>query len=256
MATSPLIKAIVGSTQSKYAAWAITLTILVLCVSVLVTQTEIPMGKRLLGVLFMILITVPGVILSLVELTCLVTGGSWKTNWWCWLLAWIIAVIVIVWCLVIIVTTFNTILTYTNANKKIIESKVPATEEESNDFAENILDNADSIASTIKIDTPEDNYRVDAAVEVPADVSDDMDDMMMQEEVDLDKELDSMDIDSLDLDSQVFVENADGTIEAFSNCSSKKNHDHLEKFKNKKLKRKEKFTNKKKVGKKVGKKGV
>lgn len=251
MATSPLIKAIVGSTQSKYAAWAISLTILVLCVSVLVTQTEIPMGKRLLGVLFMILITVPGVVLSLVELTCLVTGGSWKTNWWCWLLAWIIAIIVIVWCLVIIVTTFNTILTYTNANKKIIESKVPATEEESNDFAENVLDNVDSIASaTVKMDTPEDNYRVDG-VEVGADVSDEMDDMLMQEEADLDKELDAVDLDSLDLDSELFVENADGTMEAFSNCSSKKNHDHLEKFKNKKIKRKEKFTNKKKVGKKA-----
>ena len=250
MATSPLIKAIVGSTQSKYAAWAISLTILVLCVSVLVTQTEIPVGKRLLGVLFMILITVPGVILSLVELTCLVTGGSWKTNWWCWLLAWIIAIIVIVWCLVIIVTTFNTILTYTNANKKIIESEVPATEEESNDFAENVLENAANIASTpVKMDTPEDNYGVDE-VEVGPDVSDEMDDMMMQEEVDLDKELESEDIDSFDLDSEVFVENPDGKIEAFSNCS-KKNHDHLEKFKNKKLKRKEKFTNKKKVGKKV-----
>ena len=126
MATSPLIKAIVGSTQSKYAAWAISLTILVLCVSVLVTQTEIPVGKRLLGVLFMILITVPGVILSLVELTCLVTGGSWKTNWWCWLLAWIIAIIVIVWCLVIIESMWvgGAIKIAGNANFCAIEDKI------------------------------------------------------------------------------------------------------------------------------------
>lgn len=141
MASNPLVKAIVGSTQSKYAAWAIALTILVLCIAILVMQTDVPIGKRLLGVLFMLLITVPGVALSLVELTCLVTGGSWKTNWWCWLLAWVIAILVILWCIIIIVTTFNTVLTYTDASKKLANNN-SASEEEANDFAETILDNS------------------------------------------------------------------------------------------------------------------
>lgn len=156
MASNPLMKAIVGSTQSKYVAWAISITILVLCVSILVTQTDIPIGKRLLAVLFMILITVPGVVLSLIEITCLVTGGSWKTNWWCWLLAWIIAGVVIVWCVLTIVATFNSIVTYTNATKNLKKTGMPATEEESNDFAEVVLassEDLDNVVPSEKIDS-------------------------------------------------------------------------------------------------------
>lgn len=230
MASSTLIKAIVGSTQSKYAAWAISLTILVLCVSVLVMQTEVPFGKRLLGVLFMILITVPGVILSLVELTCLVTGGSWKTNWWCWLLAWVIAIIVIVWCLVIIATVFNTLITYTNAKKKIIQSTLPATEEESNDFAENILDNANNIAAdSNNMDMPETEIKKLQKIDLLDDGDKNIDDIELTEQ------------EVADLDSQLFIEDSDSQLfiedsvamEKFSNCK----RDHLEKFRNKKLKR-------------------
>ena len=230
MASSTLIKAIVGSTQSKYAAWAISLTILVLCVSVLVMQTEVPFGKRLLGVLFMILITVPGVVLSLVELTCLVTGGSWKTNWWCWLLAWVIAIIVIVWCLVIIATVFNTLITYTNAKKKIIQSTLPATEEESNDFAENILDNANNIAAdSNNMDMPETEIKKLQKIDLLDDGDKNIDDIELTEQ------------EVADLDSQLFIEDSDSQLfiedlvamEKFSNCK----RDHLEKFRNKKLKR-------------------
>ena len=246
MASSTLIKAIVGSTQSKYAAWAISLTILVLCVSVLVMQTEVPFGKRLLGVLFMILITVPGVVLSLVELTCLVTGGSWKTNWWCWLLAWVIAIIVIVWCLVIIATVFNTLITYTNAKKKIVQSTLPATEEESNDFAENILENANNIAAdSNNIDVPESEIKKLQQIDVLDDDDENIDDIL--EDIELTEQ------EVADLDSQPFMEES-VEMEKFSNC--KRDHlekfsnckrDHLEKFRNKKLKRREKFSNKKKM---------
>lgn len=231
MASSTLIKAIVGSTQSKYAAWAISLTILVLCVSVLVMQTEVPFGKRLLGVLFMLLITVPGVILSLVELTCLVTGGSWKTNWWCWLLAWVIAIIVIVWCLVIIATVFNTLITYTNAKKKIIQSTSPATEEESNDFAENILENANNIAAdSNNIDVPENEIKKLQQIDVLDDDDENIDEIF--EDIELTEQ------EVADLDSQSFMEES-VEMENFSNCK----RDHLEKFRNKKLKRREKFSN-------------
>lgn len=206
MATNALMKVIVGSTQSKYAAWAIALTILVLCISVLVMQTDVPIGKRLLGVLFMILITVPGVVLSLIELTCLVTGGSWKTNWWCWLLAWVIAIIVIVWCFVIIGTTFNSIFTYSSASKKIKDSSISATEEEANDFAENILYNSESLSNQ----------------------ESGLQENIVSELEELDQEFPE---DEVDLDNEVFensLENSGDTLEGFSNCGQRKK----EKFSN------------------------
>ena len=245
MASNTLMKAIVGSTQSKYVAWAISITVLVLCVSILVMQTDVPIGKRLLGVLFMVLITVPGVVLSLIELTCLVTGGSWKTNWWCWLLAWIIAVIVIVWCIIIIATSFNTILTYTSATKNIKETSVPATEEESNDFAETVLANTESVTNNLNEEMEEE---VDPDVELDNLVENDlmMEDPGLKEAINLeledadpDPELEETEdvFDNVEVDSAEFVnplEDLDENIEeGFSNCSSKKSHNHLESFKNK-----------------------
>ena len=230
MASNPLMKAIVGSTQSKYVAWAISITVLVLCVSILVMQTDVPIGKRLLGVLFMVLITVPGVVLSLIELTCLVTGGSWKTNWWCWLLAWIIAVIVIVWCVIIIATTFNSILTYTNATKNIKETSIPATEEESNDFAETVLANTESVTNNLDEEMEEE---VDLDLELDNVVENDL----MMEDLGLEEGLEETEdvFNDSEVNSAKFVnplEDLDGNIEGFSNCSSKKSHDHLEGFSN------------------------
>ena len=231
----------------------ISITVLVLCVSILVMQTDVPIGKRLLGVLFMVLITVPGVVLSLIELTCLVTGGSWKTNWWCWLLAWIIAVIVIVWCVIIIATAFNSILTYTSATKNIKETSVPATEEESNDFAETVLANTESVTNNLYEEMEEE---VDPDLELDNVVENDL---MMEdpglEEIDPDlefeeglgeeeleeglgeEELQDANLDlELEETEDVFVnplEDLDENIEeGFSNCSSKKSHDHLEGFSN------------------------
>jgi len=231
MASNPLMKAIVGSTQSKYVAWTISITVLVLCVSILVMQTDVPIGKRLLGVLFMVLITVPGVVLSLIELTCLVTGGSWKTNWWCWLLAWIIAVIVIVWCVIIIATTFNSILTYTNATKNIKKTSIPATEEESNDFAETVLANTESLRNNLDEEMEEE---VDPDLELDNVVENDlmMKDLGLEEEL---KETENVFNDS-EVNSAEFVnplEDLDGNIEeGFKNCSSKKSYDRSEGFKN------------------------
>ena len=231
MASNPLMKAIVGSTQSKYVAWTISITVLVLCVSILVMQTDVPIGKRLLGVLFMVLITVPGVVLSLIELTCLVTGGSWKTNWWCWLLAWIIAVIVIVWCVIIIATTFNSILTYTNATKNIKKTSIPATEEESNDFAETVLANTESLRNNLDEEMEEE---VDPDLELDNVVENDlmMKDLGLEEEL---KETEDVFNDS-EVNSAEFVnplEDLDGNIEeGFKNCSSKKSYDRSEGFKN------------------------
>lgn len=242
MASNPLMKAILGSTQSKYVAWAISITVLVLCVSILVMQTDVPIGKRLLGVLFMVLITVPGVVLSLIELTCLVTGGSWKTNWWCWMLAWIIAVIVIVWCIIIIATSFNSILTYTSATKNIKETSVPATEEESNDFAETVLANTESVTNDLDKELEEvDQVYPDVELDNVVENDSMMEDLGLEEKEELEEELEDDDQDlELEEIEDVFVdplEDLDKNIEeGFSNCSSKKSHNHLEGFSNSSLK--------------------
>ena len=63
-----IMNAIVGSDQSKYAAIAILITVTILCLAILFMESDISIGKRFMGVLFVLLMALPGTILSLVEL--------------------------------------------------------------------------------------------------------------------------------------------------------------------------------------------
>ena len=139
-----IINAIVGSDQSKYAAVAILITITILCLAILFMESDVSIGKRLMGILFVLLMALPGTILSLVELTCIVTGGRWDSKrWWCSILAWVIAVIVIIYCATIIIAIINSLMTYKEASVKVEEHEFnkKATEKEANVIAENILNN-------------------------------------------------------------------------------------------------------------------
>ena len=114
-----LLKAIIGSPQSKYASIAIMITIFIFCFAVLFMESEVPLGKRLLSILFILLMAIPGIVLGLVELTCLVTGGSWNgKNWWCYGYSWVIAAFVIIYCFILIYSIINSIITYKDALTK------------------------------------------------------------------------------------------------------------------------------------------
>ena len=71
--------------------------------------------------------------MSLFELTCIVTGGNYNTRWWCWLLAWVLAVMIIIYCVMIIISLFISMSNYDLANERISE-----------DIANNNVDNANA----------------------------------------------------------------------------------------------------------------
>ena len=149
-----IMNAIIGSDQSKYAAIAILITVTILCLAILFMESDISIGKRFMGVLFVILMALPGTVLSLVELTCIVTGGRYDSKrWWCSILAWVIAVIVIIYCATIIIAIINSLMTYKEASVKVEEHEFnkKATEKEANVIAENILgENKDSEAKMVE----------------------------------------------------------------------------------------------------------
>lgn len=142
---STFVNAIVGTTQSKYAAVAIFIALLILCITTFIIESNVSIGKRLLTVLFIILLAIPGIILSLLELTCIVTGGKFNSkNWWCSVLAWVIAIMIILYCVLIVIASINSIMTYSDAKKKITEyNEIKKIDpEEANDFANTILQNS------------------------------------------------------------------------------------------------------------------
>jgi ABC-type nickel/cobalt efflux system permease component RcnA len=107
-----------GSEQSKYAGIALFGTIFVLCLAILFSSSKIPIDQRLAFVIFIMIVSIPSILMSLFELTCIVTGGNMNTRWWCWLLAWVISVVIILYCLMIILSLLMSMSSFEIANQR------------------------------------------------------------------------------------------------------------------------------------------
>ncbi len=132
-ASTNLSDVFLGSEQSKYAGIALFITILIICLAILFTSSKIPIEQRIVFVIFILIITIPSILMSLFELTCIVTGGNYTTRWWCWALAWVLAIMIIFYCIMIIISLFISMNNYDMANERINE-----------DIANNKIDDANA----------------------------------------------------------------------------------------------------------------
>jgi hypothetical protein len=132
-----------GSEQSQYSAYAIVAAIIAICITILLTATDIPVSNRILIVFFVIISLVPSVFLTLFELTCIVTGGTEPNQWWCYAFAWVLAAFIIIYCIFIVIISLISLFTYNNAidNVTMEEQKGRLTPEVSNNYAKQIIDN-------------------------------------------------------------------------------------------------------------------
>jgi len=132
-----------GSDQSQYTAYAIVAAIIAICITILLTSTDIPVSNRLLIVFFVIISLVPSVFLTLFELTCIVTGGTEPNKWWCYAFAWVLAAFIIIYCIFIVIISLISLFTYNNAidNVTETENKSRLSPEVSNNYAKQIIEN-------------------------------------------------------------------------------------------------------------------
>jgi magnesium-transporting ATPase (P-type) len=129
-----------GSDQSQYTAYAIITAIIVICITILLNATDIPISNRLLIVFFVIISLIPSVFLTLFQLTCIVTGGTEPNKWWCYAFAWILAIFIIIYCIFIVIISLISLFNYKKTidnlnetkNKKLIEKFYDNSEEEEN----------------------------------------------------------------------------------------------------------------------------
>jgi hypothetical protein len=135
----------IGVAQSKYAAIAMFAAIVVLCISILFTNTEISLGNRILVVVVVLLMSVLPMGLSLFELTCMVTGGKsgGKYNA-CHLYAWFVAILVVIYCFILIILTLMSMFTYKKAINKVdyAENYNNISREDANIIARNMMEGA------------------------------------------------------------------------------------------------------------------
>ena len=141
-----------GSEQSQYTAYAIVAAIIAICITILLTATDVPVSNRLLIVFFVIISLVPSVFLTLFELTCIVTGGTEPNQWWCYAFAWVLAAFIIIYCIFIVIISLISLFNYNNAidNVKETETNSRLSPEVSNNYAKQIIANEDKKTASIE----------------------------------------------------------------------------------------------------------
>ena len=141
-----------GSEQSQYTAYAIVAAIIAICITILLTATDVPINNRLLIVFFVIISLVPSVFLTLFELTCIVTGGTEPNQWWCYAFAWVLAAFIIIYCIFIVIISLISLFNYNNAidDVKETEKKSRLSPEVSNNYAKQIIASEDKKAADIE----------------------------------------------------------------------------------------------------------
>ena len=141
-----------GSEQSQYTAYAIVAAIIAICITILLTATDIPINNRLLIVFFVIISLVPSVFLTLFELTCIVTGGTEPNQWWCYAFAWVLAAFIIIYCIFIVIISLISLFNYNNAIDNINETEKNSrlSPEVSNNYAKQIIESEDKQPKNIE----------------------------------------------------------------------------------------------------------
>lgn len=102
----------IGSAPSKYAALAILAAVLVVSFALLFGRDPVPFTQKMAFVLMVFLISLPGILLTLFQMTCLVTGAGFRNQrWWCSAYAWIVSALLIVYCVMLIAVAIVSLAT-------------------------------------------------------------------------------------------------------------------------------------------------
>jgi len=171
-----LYDALFGSPQALYAGYAIVAAIIVIVITIVLTRTDLTVGNRFLFIFLVVLMLIPSVFLTLLQLTCMVTGGNKNQRWWCWLYAWIVSIFIIIYCIFVIIISFMTLFTYTNAMNKVdIQEKMSVMNpSDSNNYANSLMQegfaNKEMAESEVKIVNKNDKEEETKKPEIKSEV--------------------------------------------------------------------------------------
>jgi uncharacterized membrane protein len=109
-----------GVPQSKYAGIAILVSLAAVGLAILFGKEKVSITQKLVVVGLLFLLSLPAMLVTLFQLTCIVTGAGFKNkNWWCGGYAWLVSALIIVYSVLLIVMT---VLSFTaEAESKEVE---------------------------------------------------------------------------------------------------------------------------------------
>lgn len=93
-----------GAPQSKFASIAIVVGLVVTSLAILFGKDAVPVSQKFLFIFLMALVALPGILLTLFQLTCLVTGAGFRNQrWWCSAFAWIGTIFIILYAVALVI---------------------------------------------------------------------------------------------------------------------------------------------------------
>ena len=85
-----------GVPQSRYAALALLLSLIIVYTIIIFDNDASPISSKFKHVFIILLISLPGLALAFLQLTCIVTGAGTNNNkWWCNIYAWLLCILII-----------------------------------------------------------------------------------------------------------------------------------------------------------------
>lgn len=95
-----------GVPQSKYAGMAILVSLAAVGLSILFGKERVPFFQKLVVVGLLFLLSLPAMLVTLFQLTCMVTGAGLKNQrWWCSGYAWLVSALIVLYSVLLIVMT-------------------------------------------------------------------------------------------------------------------------------------------------------
>lgn len=136
----------IGTSQSRYAFFAIFTALVSICIAIIFTNSDISLPKRMLVVLFLLFVSIFPVGISLFELTCMVNGGKTKSGLsLCSSYAWVVTAMIVIYCFFLVIATIVSMFTYKKAVSKIELEKHTNTisSNDANTIAQNMIGSDD-----------------------------------------------------------------------------------------------------------------
>lgn len=95
-----------GVPQSKYAGLAILVSLAAVGLSILFGKERVPFFQKLVVVGLLFLLSLPAMLVTLFQLTCMVTGAGLKNQrWWCSGYAWLVSALIVLYSVLLIIMT-------------------------------------------------------------------------------------------------------------------------------------------------------
>lgn len=116
-----MLNIFVGAPQSKYAAIAILFALVAVSIAILFGRDQVPVGQKFMFIVLMFVLALPGLLLTLFQLTCLVTGAGLKNQrWWCSAYAWIGTILIMLYAIVLVIVAVMSMVNGTDIKKDLV----------------------------------------------------------------------------------------------------------------------------------------